>query len=578
MKTGLTGWTVNKDTTGAVAVVTQFTGRGGTDPNTGVSVGPAIYNPVEGDHFALLTTASSGSDTTLSKAFAIGQGGQLISFAAFFDAGDYAPYNDYGDVVLYKDSTPLVSPFCTAKNIHGGDGLDANPPVPLLAPLPNGATVRDGVGSYGSTPWTTVQYKITTPGNYSLVARTANTGDDALNSFLGLDDVQFLGAAELTANAGSGYSVPGGGSVSLHGFGTTDGNLPLTYAWDFNYNGVAFNPTAFGQDVVFSSDNILGGTIRTVALRVSNGEQSVIATTTVTVINQAPVFGAALPDAVNVGSPLVFQLPFTDPDSRSWTGKVDYGDGTIVTLTNEQLAGNQVPLNHIYTQDGIFDITVTLTDDDGATSATTFLPLRWIPFSPRSTSANPSLCKPANVVDRTITFTSPAIENWTVLVDSLGTGNLVPFSGPIFTSSTPGGTNSIEFNTIYTQPGTYNVEFSFDDGFDAPQIVYLPVNVFPPNQFASLNNICAQPVTDPSQATQTNTVTGSALDGSATQLDATPGRGGASWALPFSPPVIRTTPSPIRRPTPKALSSVSEFLPRRRRRLSSIYARPSWGP
>ncbi len=195
-ESGLAGWNVNAETAaGAVEVVTQFDGRGGTDPNTGQSSPSANYTPMEGDRFALLTTSGHGSDSTLSKSFAIGQGGQLISFAAFFDAGDYAPFNDYGDVVLYKDSTPLVTLF--AEDIHGGDGFDADPPVPLLAPLPGGSTDRNGVGSYGSTPWTTVEYAITSPGNYSLVARAANTGDNALNSHMGLDDVQFLGPAEL---------------------------------------------------------------------------------------------------------------------------------------------------------------------------------------------------------------------------------------------------------------------------------------------------------------------------------------------------------------------------------------------
>ena len=412
-----------------------------------------------------------------------------------------------------------------ANSIQGGDGLSSNPPVPLLAPLADGGTDRSSVGSFGYTPWTTVQYKITTPGTYSLVGRAANTGDDALNSYLGMDNVQFLGAVELTANAGSGYTVPGGGSVALHGFGTTDGNLPLTYAWDLNYNGTDFNPTVSGQDVIFSSAGIEGGTTRTVALQVSNGEQSVISTATVRVIDQLPVFADVGLQTINAGSPFIFQLPFTDPDSLLWTAKVDYGDGTITTLTNEQLVGNQIPLNHLYTQDGsAYAITVILADDGGAANSTTFLVLV-NPVVATIDVGNPILVQTGNVVDRTITFTAPAVETWNVNVDALGTGVLTPFSGAVLTSTIPGGINSFDFNTTYTQPGTYNVEFSFDNGFDPSQIVFLPINVFPPNQFVTLNQTGAQSVTDSSQATQTDNVAGSALDGSTTHVTATLGAG-----------------------------------------------------
>ena len=44
----------------------------------------------------------------LAKTFTVGPGGQFIGFSAFFDAGDYAPFNDYGDVVLYRSTSPYT--------------------------------------------------------------------------------------------------------------------------------------------------------------------------------------------------------------------------------------------------------------------------------------------------------------------------------------------------------------------------------------------------------------------------------------------------------------------------------------
>ena len=428
----------------------------------------SVYGPVEGDHFALLTSASNGSDTTLSKAFTIGQGGQIISFAAFFAAGDYAPFNDYGDVVLYKDSTPLVTLF--AESIGGGNGLDQTPPVPLLAPFPNGCAVRNAVGSYGSTPWTTVEYSITAPGNYTLVARAANTRDSALSSHLGLDDLQFLGPAEITANAGSRiYACRPADRSRLRGFGTVVGPLDVLYSWDLNYDGEQFEPTALGQQVTFDASNLPAGTrFQTVALQRfrRHASQRIIDTTTVTVTGAPPVFGTARPGAIPLGAPLNFQLPFTDPGATSWTAKVDYGDGDMETLTNgTNWPAAQVPLYHIFMKDGTHNVTVTLTDNSGASSTVSF-DVIVTPVPANIDVGEPLTVQTGTMIDRTITFTFPLVENWTVSYDPTGTGNHnTPFPGTVTISHIGGNTNSFDFKTTYAQPGTYNVEFSLNNGF-----------------------------------------------------------------------------------------------------------------
>ena len=165
---GLAGWNVNKGDTGQVSVVTQWVANGGTDPVTGTSAAPRTYGP-EGDnqHFAVLKTAGPDSVTTLSQTFTVAKAGERLSFSAFFDGGDHAPFNDYGDVVLYDGGVPSSSPLF-AESILGGDGLDSNPPVPLLAPEVGGGMSRQAVGNYGNTPWTNVQYVITEPGTYTL--------------------------------------------------------------------------------------------------------------------------------------------------------------------------------------------------------------------------------------------------------------------------------------------------------------------------------------------------------------------------------------------------------------------------
>jgi hypothetical protein len=209
---GFSGWRVNRGDTGLVAIVNQWLARGGVDPATGATVAPRMYTPPgNAHHFAVLKTAGPYSVTTLSHPFTVGAGVQQLTLSAFFAAGDYKPFNDYGDIVLYKNATPLVTLF--AANIMGGDGMTSHPPAPLLAPLADGTTTRTAVGNFGSTPWTTVQYTITSPGTYLLQARTSNTDDNAFDSYLGMGDVHFVGPP--TINVGEPITAPAGSPLAL---------------------------------------------------------------------------------------------------------------------------------------------------------------------------------------------------------------------------------------------------------------------------------------------------------------------------------------------------------------------------
>ncbi len=59
-------------------------------------------------------------------------------------------------------------------------------------------------------------------------------------------------------------------------------------------------------------------------------------------------------------------IAITDPGADTWTGTVNYGDGTgDQTLALDQ-ANKTFDLLHTYTVDGAFTVTVTLSDDDGA--------------------------------------------------------------------------------------------------------------------------------------------------------------------------------------------------------------------
>jgi hypothetical protein len=142
----------------------------------------AVYTPVDGSAFALLTTGL-GQDlySTLSQTFTASAGDAIHGWA-FFDAGDYLPFNDDGYVRIKEGNHVLFSADVAA------------------------------VGEYSETPWTAWAFTLPTAGSYTLEAGVRNRGDNGYDSFLGLDDIRFEsadGAAGLRSSSVAAAPEPG---------------------------------------------------------------------------------------------------------------------------------------------------------------------------------------------------------------------------------------------------------------------------------------------------------------------------------------------------------------------------------
>jgi hypothetical protein len=159
--------------------------------------------------------------------------------------------------------------------------------------------------------------------------------------------------------------------------GSSGYDAPLTYEWDWNYDGTTFNPsgdTGATQNHAWA-DN---GTY-TVAVRVTDSDGSTdIATLTVTVDNVAPVVNAGVDQTANEGETVSLDpARFTDAGTcDTHTATIDWGDGTpveagVVTESpfgppgNTSGADGTVAGSHVYADNGIYTVTVTVTDDDG---------------------------------------------------------------------------------------------------------------------------------------------------------------------------------------------------------------------
>ncbi|MCA9241230.1 MAG: PKD domain-containing protein [Planctomycetales bacterium] len=187
--------------------------------------------------------------------------------------------------------------------------------------------------------------------------------------------------APPVADPGESYTVAEGALLLLDGSGSFGGACGpiVSYQWDLDYDGTTFDidATTATPSVSFADNGS-----RTVALRVTNEHgATAIATTVVEVTNAAPSVESAGSWTVNQGGLVAIPgLEFTDPgydtpnSGESFAASIDWGDGTppaeivFLSWTNGSLGSptqGAVSSSTHYDAPGQYQITVTVTDDDG---------------------------------------------------------------------------------------------------------------------------------------------------------------------------------------------------------------------
>lgn len=164
------------------------------------------------------------------------------------------------------------------------------------------------------------------------------------------------------ADAGGPYDVDEGSSVQLDGTGSSDPDGDtLTYSW---------SPATHLDDPTSATPVYSGvdDTVDVLTLTVTDpGALSDTDTTTVTVHNVNPTV-TATGDTIDEGGTADVSATFTDPGVLdTHTATIDWGDGTAAqAVTVVQGAGSgSLAASHPYGDNGIYTVTVTVTDDDG---------------------------------------------------------------------------------------------------------------------------------------------------------------------------------------------------------------------
>ena len=159
--------------------------------------------------------------------------------------------------------------------------------------------------------------------------------------------------APTITNVAGEININEGATATFSATATDKGNDTLTYTWNF---GDETDPVV-GQNVNHLwADNGIYNVTLTVS---DNDGASTSSTLSVNVNNVAPTVAAGDHQIMYVGETVAFNGHFTDPGIKdthaiAW----DFGDGNIVK--------NDLNPTHIYAVDGTYNVTLTVTDKDGA--------------------------------------------------------------------------------------------------------------------------------------------------------------------------------------------------------------------
>jgi len=191
----------------------------------------------------------------------------------------------------------------------------------------------------------------------------------------------------------------------------------------------------------------------------------------------APEVDAGPDETINEGDTFVGSGFFTDPDSSTWTATVDYGDGSgVQSLT---LTGDTFDLSHIYAEDGLYTVTVEVTDDDGGVGTDT-VQVTVNNVAPAVDAGPDVTINEADTFTGSGSFTDPGADTWTATVD-YGDG-----SGDQPLTLTD---DTFDLSHIYADNGIYTVTVTVtdDDGGVGTDLVLVTVNNVAPT--ASIDSV-----------------------------------------------------------------------------------------
>jgi len=312
----------------------------------------------------------------------------------------------------------------------------------------------DGTNATGIT----VEHAYVDDGNYT-VALTVTDDDGATDTVISVKTV--LNRSPVTSFTESAETVHTGEFITFNASESYDPDgYIVSYFWDF---GDGTNATG----VIVSHAYVDDGNY-TVTLTVTDDDDATASTTaTKKVLNLSPIasFTESV-ETVYTGEAIAFNASDSyDPDGLIVSYEWDFGDGTNAT---------GVVVEHSYVDDGIYNVTLTVTDNDGATtsiSATKTVlnrpPVASFTYTPESPAFN-----------ETVTFNaSDSYDEDGYIVSYMwdfGDGNITTVAGVIITHA-------------YTAEATLNVTLTVTDDDGLTDSLWKLITVGRPHDVIIIN-------------------------------------------------------------------------------------------
>ena len=203
---------------------------------------------------------------------------------------------------------------------------------------------------------------------YQGIGHGVGSGADRLRRSSAFAAEHVLGPSgyfDVTADAGGPYEVEEGSTVALDG--TASAGEDLSYSWspaDRVTDPGSASPRVAGLD---DGTEPLGLTV-TSSHGVADQTESQLTTT-----NVAPSIETMDLPTGTTGQRVTLAAAVTDPGLLdTHTATIDWGDGTIEAATVEQAAGRAAVVgDHTYPRAGEYEVSLTVTDDDGGSDQRT---------------------------------------------------------------------------------------------------------------------------------------------------------------------------------------------------------------
>nr|WP_305852393.1 PKD domain-containing protein [Zobellia sp. B3R18] len=319
----------------------------------------------------------------------------------------------------------------------------------------------DGLNN-GDSQTTTVQYRVTDGNSNSNIATVSVI-------VTGVDDPNNSPTAVISTSVTSGttpLSVDFTGNQSID----DDGSI-VSYEWEFGENNRTSSQANPTYEYISPGDYI-------VTLKVTDDDgatNSVTITISVSEPVNEPPTAVISSSATNGTTPL--SVDFTGDQS------ID-DDGSIVSYSwdfgeNGQTSALANP-NYQYVNPGTFTVTLTVTDNNGATDSETVM-----------INVEESSNQPPNAMGTTSTLTgsAPLSVNFKNLNSTDIDGTIVGTSYNFGDGATINGGFPFETTHIYDTPGTYTATMTVTDNDGATDFVEFTINITgPPTQTISFSN------------------------------------------------------------------------------------------